>query len=138
LLLLAFPVAWFLPLATSGLIPWFGGTEISVISGVQILWDTDLMLALFVAFFAMVIPILKTLAISAVHFNLLKPRALPLVEALGKLAMADVFLIAIYIMVIQGVGIGRVSPAWGLYVFTACVLASLAIAQITRHRIAGG
>ncbi|MEM9429558.1 MAG: paraquat-inducible protein A [Pseudomonadota bacterium] len=134
-LLVAFPVSWFLPLATSGLLPWFGGKEMSVISGVQILWESDRALALLVAFFAMIAPILKTLGLAAVQFNMLKPRALPVVDALAKLAMADVFLIAIYIMISQGIGIGRVSPAWGLYVFTACVLASIAIAFATRQRL---
>jgi paraquat-inducible protein A len=27
----------------------------------------------------------------------------------------------------KGVGVGRIETAWGLYLFTACILASLAI-----------
>ena len=46
---------------------------------------------------------------------------------MGRLAMADVFLIALYIVVVKGVGLGHVETAWGLYLFTACILASLAI-----------
>ena len=41
--------------------------------------------------------------------------------------MADVFLIALYIVVIKGMGIGRVETAWGLYLFTFCILLSLAL-----------
>ena len=41
--------------------------------------------------------------------------------------MADVFLIAIYITVIKGMGVGRVEVGWGLYLFTFCVLVSLAM-----------
>ncbi len=43
--------------------------------------------------------------------------------------MADVFLIAIYITVAKGIGVGRLEVAWGLYLFTACVLASLALSM---------
>ncbi len=132
-LLVAYPLAWFAPLARAGILPFFGGDDISVISGLQSLWESDVALALAVAFFAVIAPILKTAGLSLIHFNMLKPRALPLIEALGKLAMADIFLIAIYIMMTKGIGIGRVEPAWGLWLFTACVLASMLIAHLT-HR----
>ena len=45
--------------------------------------------------------------------------------------MADVFLIALYIVVVKGVSIGKVETAWGLYLFTACILASLALSILT-------
>ena len=45
--------------------------------------------------------------------------------------MADIFLIALYITVVKGVGLATVETAWGLYLFTACVLASLAISHLT-------
>ena len=41
--------------------------------------------------------------------------------------MADIFLIALYIILIKGVGLARVETAWGLYFYTGCVLLSLAI-----------
>jgi paraquat-inducible protein A len=47
--------------------------------------------------------------------------------------MADVFLIALYVVVAKGIGIGRVEVAWGLYLFTACILASLAISFFTKR-----
>ncbi|MEM9270305.1 MAG: paraquat-inducible protein A [Pseudomonadota bacterium] len=133
-LLVLFPVSWFLPLATARLMPLFGRDEISILSGVQSLWDSDRALAILVALFAMVAPLLKTLALSALQFNLIKPRALPVIEVLGKLAMADVFLIALYIVVTRGVGIGNVETAYGLYVFTALVLASMALAHLEKRK----
>ena len=133
-LLVLFPVSWFLPLATARLLPLFGRDEISILSGVQSLWDSDRALAILVALFAMVAPLLKTLALSALQFNLIKPRALPVIEVLGKLAMADVFLIALYIVVTKGVGIGKVETAYGLYVFTALVLASMALAHLEKRK----
>ncbi len=130
-LLVLFPVAWFAPLMRAGLLPLFGLSEISVISGLQALWETDVALALLVTVFALFAPYLKTIGLALVQFRLASPRLLSALHVLGKLAMADVFLIAIYIVVVKGVGLATVETAWGLYLFTGCILASLAIGQLT-------
>ncbi|PUB13249.1 paraquat-inducible protein A [Yoonia sediminilitoris] len=130
-LLILFPVAWFAPLMRAGFLPLFGLSEISVISGMQSLWKSDVALALLVTAFALFAPYLKTIGLALIHFNLLKDKVLPILSWLGKLAMADVFLIALYIVVAKGVGIGKVETAWGLYMFTACILASIAISALT-------
>lgn len=130
-LLVLFPIAWFAPLMRAGLLPVFGLSEISVISGMQALWDSDVALALLVTAFALFAPYLKTIGLALVHFNLLKDQTLPVLSWIGKLAMADVFLIALYIVVIKGVGFGRVETGWGLYMFTACILASIVISALT-------
>ncbi|MEO0904354.1 MAG: paraquat-inducible protein A, partial [Pseudomonadota bacterium] len=98
-LLILFPIAWFAPLMRAGLLPIFGLSEISVISGMQALWDSDVALALLVTAFALFAPYLKTIGLALVHFNLLKDKTLPVLSWIGKLAMADVFLIALYIVV---------------------------------------
>jgi paraquat-inducible protein A len=131
LLLVLFPIAWFAPLMRAGLLPLFGLSEISVISGLQSLWKNDVFLALLVTAFALFAPYLKTIGLALVHFNLLKVKTLPILLYLGKLAMADVFLIALYIVVIKGVGFGKVETAWGLYFFTVCILCSIAISTLT-------
>ena len=130
-LLILFPIAWFAPLMRAGLLPIFGLSEISVISGMQALWDSDVALALMVTAFALFAPYLKTIGLALVHFNLLKDKVLPALSWIGKLAMADVFLIALYIVVFKGVGIGRIETGWGLYMFTACILASIVISALT-------
>lgn len=130
-LLVLFPIAWFAPLMRAGLLPIFGLSEISVISGMQALWKSDVALALLVTAFALFAPYLKTIGIALIHFNLLKDNTLPVLSWIGKLAMADVFLIALYIVVIKGIGIGKVETGWGLYMFTACILASLLISALT-------
>jgi uncharacterized paraquat-inducible protein A len=131
-LLILFPVAWFAPLLRAGIaLPLFGLAEISIISGLQELWQSDVYLALLVTVFALFAPYLKTIGLALVHFDLLAPRALPALHLLGKLAMADIFLIALYIIVVKGVGLARVEVAWGLYLFSACVLASIAIGLLT-------
>ncbi|RBI83893.1 paraquat-inducible membrane protein A [Rhodosalinus halophilus] len=132
-LLLLYPVAWSAPLLRAGLLPLFGMSEISVLSGLAALWDNDRALAVVVALFALVAPYAKTLGLAARHFGLLSARWAPALEGLGRLAMADIFLIAIYITVARGIGVGRVEVAWGLYLFTLCILASLAISLAERR-----
>lgn len=134
-LLILFPLAWFAPLMRAGLLPLFGLNEISVISGMQALWDSDVALALLVTFFALFAPYLKTIGLALIHFNLLRRRVLPALSWLGKLAMADVFLVALYIVVAKGVGVGKVETAWGLYLFTGCILASIVISTLTAKRV---
>lgn len=132
-LLILFPIAWFAPLLRAGLLPLFGMSEISVISGLQALWETDVFLALLVTVFALFAPYLKTLGLALIQFNLADTRLLPALHVLGKLAMADVFLIALYIVVVKGVGMAKVETAWGLYLFTFCILASLALSILEKR-----
>lgn len=131
-LLILFPVAWFAPLLRAGLLPLFGLSEISVISGLQSLWNTDVFLALIVTVFALFAPYMKTIGLALIHFGLLDRRTLPTLNILGKLAMADIFLIALYITLAKGIGVGKIEVAWGLYLFTACILASLGISLAAR------
>ncbi|MBK6468735.1 MAG: paraquat-inducible protein A [Rhodobacter sp.] len=126
-LLVLFPVAWFAPLMRAALLPIFGMDEISVVTGLQSLWQSDIPLALAVTFLAIFAPYAKTIGLALLHFGLLSPRTLPALHVLGKLAMADVFLIALYIVVAKGVGHVTVEVAWGLYLFTALILVSLFI-----------
>lgn len=130
-LLVLFPIAWFAPLMRAGLLPLFGLSEISVITGLQSLWDSDVALALLVTAFALFAPYLKTIGLALTHFGLLSQRLLPVLGWMGKLAMADVFLIALYIVLTKGVGIGKIETAWGLYLFTACILVSIVISALT-------
>ena len=134
-LLILFPIAWFAPLLRAGLdLPLFGLDEISVISGLQALWESDVALALMTTFLAVFAPYLKTIGLALVHFNLGSPKLLPALHILGKLAMADVILLALYVVIIKGVGMARIEVAWGLYMFTACILASLALSILTEKK----
>jgi uncharacterized paraquat-inducible protein A len=129
-LLILYPVAWTAPLLRAGVLPLFGLSEISVLTGLWSLWETDILLAVIVAVFALIAPYGKTVGLGLVQMGWLDRSALPVLGVLGKLAMADIFLIAIYITVIKGIGIGRVETAWGLYLFTACILASLIVTLV--------
>ena len=133
-LLVLYPVSWFAPLMKAGLLPLFGLTEISVITGLQSLWGSDVFLALVVTVFALFAPYLKTIALALIHWRLLSPRVEPALAVLGKMAMADIFLIALYITLAKGIGVGRIETAWGLYLFTACILVSLWVGYMTAKK----
>lgn len=133
ILLLLYPLAWWAPLMRAGVLPLFSLNEISVLTGLQSLWATDIFLALVVTGFALFAPYLKTLGMTLLHFGLLSTRVQPALHVLGKLAMADIFLIALYVTLTKGIGVGRIEIAWGLYLFTACILASLFISWRTER-----
>jgi uncharacterized paraquat-inducible protein A len=143
-LIIAFPIAWFAPLLRTSLLPqwqmpsWLGGSTlfapdtVTVVSGLQKLWQADIFLAIAVTFFALVAPMLKCLGMSLIHFNLLSSSTQPMVGFLGKLAMADIFILALYIVIAKGIGIGTIEVAWGLYLFTASVVVSLFVSFLGR------
>ncbi|MEL6481611.1 MAG: paraquat-inducible protein A [Pseudomonadota bacterium] len=133
-LLLAWPVAWTAPLARAGLLPFFQGKEVSIIGGLGALWEADALLAILVFLFAILMPVAKTAALGLLLAGRLSARAEPVIALLGKLSMVEVFLVALYIVVVKGVGLGHVTPAWGLWLFTACVLVQIAIAELASHR----
>ena len=132
-LMVLYPIAWFAPLLRAGLLPLFGLSEISVITGLQSLWDSDVFLALLVTFFAIFAPYLKVIGMALIQWHLLDPRTLPALHILGKLAMADIFLIALYITLSKGIGLGTIEVSWGLYLFTGCILGGIALGFITER-----
>tara|TARA_B110000902_G_scaffold259976_1_gene332144 strand:+ start:1456 stop:1821 length:366 start_codon:yes stop_codon:yes gene_type:complete len=119
----------------AGFLPLFGLKEISVVSGLQSLWGSDIFLALLVTGFALFAPYLKTIGLALLHWDLLSPKLLPALHFIGKLAMADVFLIALYITLTKGIGVGRIETAWGLYLFTTCILISILISWRSEQSI---
>lgn len=132
--LVLYPVTWTAPLAYAGFLPFLQGTELTISGGVRDLWDTDIALSLIVATLAVIAPFLKTILLAAAQFGVIRDaRVMVLIVVAGKLSMADVFLIALYIVVIKGVGVGHVAVGWGLYLFTAVTLASLYIAFVQQR-----
>ena len=133
-LLLLWPVAWAAPLLHTGLLP-FLGEDVSILSGLASLWEADILLALIVGLLGVLMPLVKTLALAAVHTARLGPAAMPALEILGKLAMADVFLLALTVVIAKGVGVGRVETAWGLPLFAALVLGGMLLSHLTKKRL---
>ena len=128
-LLALLPIAWAAPLMRAAILPIFGMQEISILSGLAELWRSDIFLAAIVTLFAIIAPYAKLAALLAQDMGKLPPRAAPALHLASKLAMADIFLIALYIVIAKGAGHVTVQPAWGLYLFTGCVLASLGLSH---------
>ena len=103
-LLLLFPIAWAAPLMRAAILPIFGMQEISILSGLAELWRSDVWLAAVVTLFAIIAPYAKLLAMLAQDMGKLPPRATPALQLASKLAMADIFLIALYIVIAKGAG----------------------------------
>lgn len=136
-LLVLFPIAWTAPLLKAGLLPFFSLDEITVLTGLQELWRQDIYLAVLVTFFALFAPYLKTVGVALIQFGLMDRSTMPILQLLGKLAMADIFLISLYIILLKGIGIGRIETAWGLYLFTGCVIASFIISFLSSRQFNG-
>lgn len=132
-LLALYPLAWTAPLLRAGFLPVFGLSEVSILTGLSALWESDVFLAILVAIFAIVAPYAKTLALLAAQAGLASNKGLRWMRLLGRLAMADIFLVALYVTIAKGTGVGRVETAWGLYLFSFCVLAGMACAWATER-----
>ena len=132
-LLVLFPMSWFAPFMHAGLLPLFGLLQICILTGVQSLRQTDIILACLVMFFALFAPMLKAGLLALMHLGIVAPRGFSILSLLGKLAMADVFLIAFYIVFFKGVGLCHVETAWGLYFFGQCILMSIAVQTLSQR-----
>ena len=126
-LLILYPISWFSPLMSAGVLPLFEMSEITMISGILTLWRDDLLLSLIVILFAVLLPMGKTLCKAAIDFGMSPKSWTHRLAVLSRCAMADVFLIALYITAAKGTGVGRVETQWGLHLFTFCVLLSLLV-----------
>ena len=69
-LLILYPISWFSPLMSAGLLPLFGMSEITIISGILTLWQDDPFLSLIVVLFAVLLPMGKTLCKAAIDFGM--------------------------------------------------------------------
>ncbi len=149
--LVLYIVSWFMPLLSAGLfrqitipLPWldpltlFAPDTITVISGLQALWAQSTVLALIVSFAALFAPVVKVLGLFLMQARLLSPALAPVLAWIGKFAMADVFLVALYILVFKGLGAGEVQVKWGLYLFTACILASIILTALSERALTAG
>lgn len=139
-LLVLFPVAWFAPLMTVALTWrfWSDGVQYSILSSLQTIWAEDAALALVVTGLAVLAPLVKVLGLMLVLAGLLSGVALGVLAAVGRLAMADVFLIAVYIVVLRGLEGGSITLHWGLWLFTGCVLGSLLLSLLTEAHLRRG
>ena len=122
------PVTWWLPLFVAR-VPFLWRQDVSIASGLGELWRLDRLLCLAVFLFSVLAPAVKGAALVWVWYRVPISRARPLLDRLSllsKLAMTEMFLLAVIIVGLKGVGIGTVETSWGLHVFVAVVLLSFA------------
>ena len=135
-LMVAFVVSWFAPLmlVTLKYAFWMEGARISLISTLQGLWADDPALALVLSFLTLMAPMVKLLGTGLLLAGLLSPKVEGALWLIGRLAMADVLLIVLYIAIFKGLDGGTIKPLWGLWLYTAAVLASLGLSlAVQRH-----
>jgi paraquat-inducible protein A len=122
------PVTWWLPLFTAR-VPFLWRQEVSIASGLVELWTLDLVLCAVVFFFSVLAPLAKGVALVWVWYGVPAARAAGLLDRLsllGKLALTEAFLLAVVIVGLKGVGIGRVEVSWGLHAFVGALVLSFA------------
>ena len=129
---LILPVTWFLPLLKSSAFL-FIKSEISIVSGAIELYESDFFLFLVIVVFAMIMPLVKSMLYVWIWFGNISEHMgmLWLGAAAAKLSMTDVFLLALAIIGVKGLGVGSIEAMSGLYVFAAVVIASSAISIYT-------
>lgn len=151
-LLIAYPISWFTPLFEVGLIeevkfdwrilgqeipPLFGLQQVSIITTVQTVWADDVFLAILITFFALVAPMLKIVGLLLMNLNLLSWGLKNFTHFLGKLAMADVFLIAFGCVIVKGINLGQLNILWGTYFFSMCVITSIFVSLLSNIQRSG-
>lgn len=127
--LIALPFTWFLPLFRTELLV-FLDNEVTVIGAARTLFKADLLLFAVIVLFGMVVPVAKLAGL--IYAWAIQPCAkgrasIGALNKISKFSMLDIFLIAVTIVGLKGVGLGEVEIAYGLYAFAAVVLMILAL-----------
>ncbi|MBL8894477.1 MAG: paraquat-inducible protein A [Rhizobiales bacterium] len=127
--LLALPFTWFLPLFRTELLV-FLDNEVTVIGAARTLLKADLLLFVVIVLFGMVVPVAKLTGLLCAWALMPRETARAWIGGLNKISkfsMLDIFLIAITIVGLKGVGLGKVEIGYGLYAFAGVVLMILAL-----------
>jgi paraquat-inducible protein A len=135
-------VAWFLPTMTVERVPWIWRTKFSIWRVVGGLYaDREYFIFAVIVLFSMVFPVVKLVAglfvwarVDALSTG--ARRAVGFVGTLGKWSMVDVFVVALLVAAIQVSIITNVEVHAGIYVFTASVLASIALLHLLERALA--
>jgi len=129
LALVALPFTWFLPLFRTELLV-FLDNEVTVMGAARTLLKADLLLFAVIVLFGMIVPVAKLVALLHAWTILPREKARGWIGGLNKISkfsMLDIFLIAVTIVGLKGVGLGKVETAYGLYAFAGVVLMILAL-----------
>ena len=123
------PLSWWLPLFDAR-VPFLWRQQVSIATGLVELWRLDLLLCAAVFLFSVLAPLVKGAALVWVWYRVPRTRTRQLLDRLtllGKLSMTEMFLLAVIIVAIKGVGIGSVEVRWGLHLFVLAITLSYAV-----------
>jgi paraquat-inducible protein A len=121
---LVFPVTWFLPLLTTTKIIF--KNDVSLYSGCLILLQSEIFLFVVVALFGGIVPMIKFVLLIWLWYGANEARArrlFPVMYLMDKFSMLDIFLVALLVVMIKGLG-GDIEIRYGCYVFIFVVLAA--------------
>lgn len=119
--ILILPIIWFAPLFGAGVVPFFKLDEVSIITGLGALWEKDKMLFALITIFVIIFPTLKAIGNCLWAFGKHFPSQ-RVIFWLARLSLLDLFLIAVTIIAVKGVGIGRIEIMWGFGLFVTYVV----------------
>jgi len=139
LVLVALPFTWFLPLFRTELLV-FLDNEVTVIGAAKTLFKADLLLFAVIILFGMVVPVAKLAGLIYAWAILPYDEARAWIGGLNKISkfsMLDIFLIAVTIVGLKGVGLGKVEVAYGLHAFAGIVLMILALSFWAQRVVTG-
>ncbi len=131
LMLVVLPLSWHLPLIQTELLV-FLENDVTLLGAVVALAETDLFLCAVVVLFGMAIPFLKLAALLYAWYALPHGRArawIAVISRFSKYSMLDVMLIALVIVGLKGVGMGKVRVEYGLYVYAGVVISVLLLSS---------
>jgi len=127
LTLVLLPIVFFVPLLTTRL--WFfSRADITLAHAAYDLFRIDKFLFGVVVVFGILFPLLKAImsVLCWYRFDISTvERRLQTLSYIAKLSMLDVMLLAFFVIVFKGVGIGSVQVQYGLYFYALLVMASL-------------
>lgn len=131
LLLAALPVSWHLPLFRTELLV-FLENDVTLLGAVRSLAEADIFLCAVVVLFGMAIPVLKLSALLYAWIALPRARAsawIRTISKLSKFSMLDIMLIAVVVVGLKGIGMGKVTVEYGLYVYAGVVISALLLSS---------
>ena len=133
-----FPVVLVVPILSTRTF-FISRNEIALASVALDLLRTDKVLFVVVVVFGVIVPWCKSV-LSCFYWysaSTSNPGArFELLATLGKFGMLDVMLLAMFVVVFKGTGLGTIELRWGLYLYVFFVVASLCVSVAMRRAVA--
>lgn len=110
--------------------------QYSILETIQALWRTEeIVLAALIFLFSIITPLLKMIVTALISWRVVVPGpgTAQVLESLGKWSLADVFIVAIAIVIWSTSGVGTAASQTGIWLFaTSAVFTMLASGQVVR------